>query len=287
MKKRHIAKYMCLIFLTFFSLYICIYEKTYNVSGYSFHTKNVLNGKSIYDKSSEIFKDRTSTTNNKIVIAKKLDAAPQRKAYITFDDGPTYVVTNQILDVLKKYNVKATFFVVGKEIDGKEAILERIYKEGHGIGVHTYSHNFKLIYRSENSFVNENIRAAQKVAQITGFYPQAVRFPGGSSRTLTPSLLEELHKNNFKVYDWNASLEDGINAYLNENTLLKNAFKIKGDKDNVIILMHCNSNNINTVKVLPKIIEKYESEDYILEPITRTTKEYYYRIRKTKGAFQN
>lgn len=280
LKKKNIAKCMCLILMAFFSLYICIYQKTNNISDYLFHIKNVLNEINLYDKNSEIFKCRTQTINNNIIMAQELDGTPQRKAYITFDDGPTYVITNQILDVLKKYNVKATFFVVGKEIDGKEDILRRIYKEGHGIGVHTYSHNFKLIYRNENTFVNENVRAAQKVLNVTGFYPQAVRFPGGSSKILTSSLLEELHKNNFKVYDWNVSLEDGINAYLNENILLKNAFKIKGDKDNVIILMHCNSNNINTVKALPKIIEKYESEGYILEPITCSTKEYYYRIRK-------
>lgn len=219
-------------------------------------------------------------TYNVKVNAQQSNDINRKKVYITFDDGPTYVITNEILDVLKEYNVKATFFIVGKEIGGKEQILKRIYKEGHGIGVHTYSHNFKSIYRSENSFVNENILAAQRVKEVTGFYPKAVRFPGGSSKILTESLLEKLHKNNFKIYDWNASLEDGVNAYLNENTLLKNSLKIKGDKDNVIILMHCNSNNKNTVKALPKIIEKYKSEGYSIEPITDSTREYYYRIRK-------
>ncbi|MDF2879765.1 MAG: polysaccharide deacetylase family protein [Clostridiaceae bacterium] len=280
MKKRYFLAYICLIFLICFSLSTHIYQKTHTISAYSSGIKNVLNQEEIYDRISEIFKIRNSAfINSKKVQAVQLDGFPEKKAYITFDDGPTYVVTNQILDILKKYNVKATFFVVGKEIDGKEEILKRIYKEGHGIGVHTYSHNFKSIYRSENSFVNENIKAAQKVVQVTGFYPKAVRFPGGSSKILTPSLLEELHKNNFKIYDWNASLEDGVNAYLNENTLLKNSLRIKGDKNNVIILMHCNSNNKNTVKALPKIIERYKAEGYSIEPITYSTKEYYYKIK--------
>ena len=75
------------------------------------------------------------------------DVKPSKFAYLTFDDGPTHVVTAALLDVLKNQNVKATFFVVGKEIEGKESILKRIYDEGHSIGLHTYSHNFKKIYQ--------------------------------------------------------------------------------------------------------------------------------------------
>lgn len=202
--------------------------------------------------------------------------------YLTFDDGPTYLITNNILDVLKKYDVKGTFFIVGKEIEGKEKILKRIYSEGHGIGVHTYSHNNKLIYKSEDSFVAENILAAQKVKEVTGFYPNIVRFPGGSCFKLTESLLEKLHNNNFRVFDWNVCLEDGVNTKLNKNMLYKNSLKIKGDRSSVIILMHCNFNNINTVKALPMIIEKYKSEGYTFEPISDLTAEYYYRIKKKR-----
>ena len=66
----------------------------------------------------------------------------EKIVYLTFDDGPTPKITEDILDVLQAKNVKATFFVVGKEIKGRENILKRIYEEGHGIGLHTYSHNF-------------------------------------------------------------------------------------------------------------------------------------------------
>lgn len=205
-----------------------------------------------------------------------------KKVYLTFDDGPTYVITNKILDILKQYNVKGTFFIVGKEINGKEKILNRIYDEGHGIGVHTYSHNNRLIYKSEEDFIKENILAAEKIKEVTGFYPGILRFPGGSCFKLTESLLEKLHKNNFKVFDWNASLEDGMNPNQNEVMLIKNALKIKGDRNSVIILMHCNYNNKNTVKALPGIIEKYKSEGYTFEPISDLTEEYYYRIKKKR-----
>jgi hypothetical protein len=75
-------------------------------------------------------------------------------------------------------------------------------------------------------------------------------------------------------------LEDGVNPKLNQNLLYKNSLKIKGDRNNVIILMHSNYNNQNTVKALPMIIEKYKSEGYIFEPISYLTEEYYYRINK-------
>lgn len=203
-----------------------------------------------------------------------------KKVYLTFDDGPTYVITDKILDILKQYNVKGTFFIVGKEIKGKEKILNRIYDEGHGIGVHTYSHNNRLIYKSEEDFIKENILTAEKIKEVTGFYPGILRFPGGSCFKLTESLLEKLHNNNFKVFDWNASLEDGSNPNLNEAILFKNALKIKGCRNSVIILMHCNYNNKNTVKALPLIIEKYKSEGYTFEPISDLTEEYHYRIKK-------
>ena len=112
------------------------------------------------------------------------DIKTPKFVYLTFDDGPTYVVTAKLLDVLKKQNVKATFFVVGKEIEGKETILKRIYNEGHSIGLHTYSHNFKKIYRSTDDFIHEMTKTSDKIEQVIGFAPKIIRFPGGSSKRL-------------------------------------------------------------------------------------------------------
>lgn len=206
----------------------------------------------------------------------------KKEVYLTFDDGPTPGVTERILDVLKEKNAKATFFVVGKEIDQRENVLKRIYDEGHAIGVHTYSHNFKKIYSSEDKFVSENIEAAQKVKEITGYTPTVLRFPGGSSSHLSENLLEKLHENNFKVYDWNCSIEDGVKPYLSSSSLFANAKKVRGDQNRIIILMHCNSNNKTTVEALPEIIDYYRQQGYEVKPITKDTEEFYYRIRKNK-----
>lgn len=201
-------------------------------------------------------------------------------AYLTFDDGPTYVVTNALLNVLKKENVKATFFVVGKEIEGKESILQRIHNEGHSIGLHTYSHNFKKIYRSTEAFIEEMKKTSNKIEEITGSAPKIIRFPGGSSKHLNASTLEDLHKNNFKVYDWNVNVCDGINPNLSVSQLVKNSQVIKGNKDVAIILMHCNFNNKNTIKALPEIIKYYLDLGYEFKTISENTPEYYYKFRK-------
>jgi len=207
------------------------------------------------------------------------DYKVSKYVYLTFDDGPTYVVTDALLDVLKKENVKATFFIVGKEIIGKELILKRIYNEGHGIGLHTYSHNFKKIYRSIEEFINEMKKTSNKIEEITGTTPKIIRFPGGSSKRLNAFTLANLHKNNFKVYDWNVNLCDGVDHNLSVSQLIKNSKIIRGNKNMAIILMHCNSNNKNTVKALPGIIKYYQDLGYEFKAVTENTPEYYYKFR--------
>jgi peptidoglycan-N-acetylglucosamine deacetylase len=206
--------------------------------------------------------------------------AEQKIAYLTFDDGPSYVITNKLLDILSECNTKATFFVVGKEIKGKEKILKRIHDDGHSIGLHTYTHNFKRIYKSNDNFIYEMKKTSIMIQNIIGVKPTAIRFPGGSSGTLNKDLLEELHKNGFKVFDWNVNLEDGINAASPPSKLLKNAGKAKGNQNVRFILAHCNYNNMNTVRAIKAIVQEYKKEGFEFKPIGNNTKEYYYKLKK-------
>jgi len=249
------------IFLVFATPIICFFLTA------SIHTNNI-------QKSSETFNTLSTSLEDSAEIA------TAKLAYLTFDDGPTYIVTNALLDVLKKENVKATFFVVGKEIEGKESILKRIYDEGHSIGLHTYSHNFKKIYRSTEAFIDEMTKTSDKIEEVTGCAPKIIRFPGGSSKRLNAFTLDELHKNNFKIYDWNVNVCDGINPNLSVSQLIENSQIIKGNKNVAIILMHCNFNNKNTIKALPGIIKYYLDLGYEFKAITEETPEYYYRFRK-------
>lgn len=206
-------------------------------------------------------------------------AATKKVLYLTFDDGPS-VITNQLLDTLKCCNAKATFFVVGKEIVGREDILKRIYDEGHSIGLHTYSHNLHKIYNDDDFFINEMIETNKLIKDLTGASTNIIRFPGGSSKHLNKEMLTKLHNNNFKIYDWNSSLEDGVAPNLSIDKLVSNSRKYKHGNSRIFLLMHCNSNNCNTIKALPIIIENYRHMGYDIEPITDKTEEYYYKIKE-------
>lgn len=212
--------------------------------------------------------------------AKSLTQKDDHKiVYLTFDDGPS-IITNNLLDTLKSCNVKATFFIVGKELPGRETVLKRIHDEGHSIGLHTYSHNFKRIYKSEDIFIKEMLSDQEKIKEITGYSSTLIRFPGGSSKHLSGSMLDKIHKNNLKVFDWNSSLEDGVNPNLSVDDLVENSKKCKTPSCRIILLMHCNSNNTNTIKALPRIIEYYRNCGYEIKPITDSTPEYYYKFKK-------
>lgn len=204
----------------------------------------------------------------------------RKTVYLTFDDGPT-VITDDLLDTLKNCNVKATFFIVGKEITGREETLKRIYAEGHSIGLHTHSHNLRKIYSNDDNFINEMLITQKEIKDITGYSPNIIRYPGGSAKHLSENTLQKLHQNKFKVYDWNVSLEDGVNPNLSVDDLIKNSKKCSKKYENsIILLMHCNSNNKNTIKAIPSIVKYYRELGYSIEPITESTPEYYYKIRK-------
>lgn len=205
----------------------------------------------------------------------------KKSIYLTFDDGPSNKVTNNILDVLKEKNVKATFFVVGYKIEHRDDILKRIYNEGHSIGLHTYSHDYKKIYSNEEAFINEMKITADKIEDILKFRPNILRFPSGSKGYLSKSFMDKLHKNNFKIYDWNACLSDGINQKKSPDALYREAIKTGMKWHNVILLMHCDENNMNTCRALPSIIDYYKNLGYEFKIIDSNTKEYYFRVSKS------
>ncbi|WP_139903573.1 polysaccharide deacetylase family protein [Clostridium thermarum] len=217
-------------------------------------------------------------------VTQKPDSAnkEEKVVYLTFDDGPIPGITDKILDVLAEHEVKATFFIVGKEVIGRESELRKIYEKGHSIGLHTYSHKFSKIYKNDEAFIEEMDQTGELVEKLLNYKAQAIRFPGGSDKILSYELLDKLHDSGYRIYDWNADLGDGVNGAASVEKLINNAKKIKGDKNNVFLLAHCNSNNKNTLKALPYIIQYYKSAGYTFKPIEKDTKEYYYKIKKRR-----
>lgn len=206
----------------------------------------------------------------------------EKIVYLTFDDGPTPKITEDILDVLQAKNVKATFFVVGKEIKGRENILKRIYEEGHGIGLHTYSHNFKVIYKNPESFIMEMEKTQSTINNVLGtnLTISPIRFPGGSAGRLNKNFYEKLCQKGYLVFDWNVDLQDGIKGNLSPEAFLNNSRKCMDKSTRKIILAHCNSNNKNTCLALSSIIDYYTKEGYTFKAIDNETTPYFFKFKK-------
>ena len=140
-------------------------------------------------------------------------APAKRTIYLTFDDGPG-PYTEQLLDILKKYKVKATFFVTNQNPDYID-LIAREYAEGHTVAVHSYSHDYNDIYSGVEEYIEDFMRMREVIYEQTGAYTNMFRFPGGSSNTIskiTPGIMTVLTQAmpdmGFKAFDWNVPSGD-------------------------------------------------------------------------------
>ncbi|MGL4571143.1 MAG: polysaccharide deacetylase family protein [Clostridium sp.] len=203
----------------------------------------------------------------------------EKVVYLTFDDAPSKTVFKSILNTLDSEHVKGTFFVIGNQIAGNEEILKRAYDDGHALGLHSFTHEKKNLYNSNDKFLDEMITTQKEIDRVTCYSPKILRFPFGVNNNtykLQKNLVDLLHKNNLKIYDWNVDSGDGLNPYLNPSAILKNS---KSDKDSVVILMHASEVNKNTSKALIHIINYYKSNGYTFKTIDETTPEIYHYIK--------
>jgi len=162
-----------------------------------------------------------------------------------------------VLDILKENQVKATFFIIGNQINGFEDVVKRINNDGHSIGLHTYTHKFKLIYSNEDTFIKKMLSCRNEISKLTGVSPNIIRFPGGSSKRLTNAYLAKLHSYNFKIYDWNMVALDGINSKLSPSRLYRQSTRGSEKLSIIILLLHYDYMHKNTCLALPKIIQFY------------------------------
>jgi len=160
--------------------------------------------------------------------------------YLTFDDGPS-IHTKRLLEILAKYNVKATFFVVNA---GYLDIVKDIVAQGHSIGIHSITHNFGQIYASEEAFFKDLYGMQDMIYQRTGVMTTLMRFPGGSSnlassfnpgimRRLVPLVLEK----GFQYFDWNVSSGDGGGVWT-EDAVYWNVINGVSTKSVSVVLQH-------------------------------------------------
>lgn len=198
-----------------------------------------------------------------------------RKVYLTFDDGPSSN-TGRILDILAEYDVKATFFVVGKTEEKYQSLYKRIVEEGHTLAMHSYSHKYNEIYQSRESYVEDLTKLQEFLYETTGVWCRYCRFPGGSSNTVSRvdmhELIEYLEGQDMTYFDWNVSSGDASSAYISPEAVVRNSTARLSEFQEAIILLHDAADKDSTVQALPGLIEKIQAmEDTTIVPITDET----------------
>lgn len=228
----------------------------------------------VSDSSEQKSKESSLVDNFPDLYCEKFEIIPTDKktAYLTFDDGPSEN-TEKILEILKEHNIKATFFVITGEYNSKDLdLLKKINEEGHAIGIHSHSHDYKKIYDSEESFFEDMNSASNAIYEKINIRPSILRFPGGSineyNESIYQDIVDELAKRNFQFYDWNVSFDDAKkNTSIDE--IVKSAmYGIELNKNkNIIMLAHDQAKNNVALEALKKVIDVLESYSYTFDKI--------------------
>lgn len=205
------------------------------------------------------FTDRLIHQN---VAQTNLTEEEEKIAYLTFDDGPSKN-TEKVLSILDEYGIKATFFVNYRETSYYAPTLQKLVEEGHNVGNHTYSHNFKIIYKSSESFYQDFQKLQTKIFEITGKKPDIFRFPGGSMAAKNYfrfngadlSIFNRMEEEGYAYYDWNVDASDQTAPFPSGQMVAKRILNQTKHLSTAMILLHDSPTSQNIVNALPAIIK--------------------------------
>lgn len=224
----------------------------------------------------------SDTFGNETVVTRKLTVEGRKNPgtvvpdgkiiYLTFDDGPS-VHTPRLLNILAKYNVKATFFVVGTAAIG---YIDDIHAGGHTVALHTNTHNFKSVYSSVEGYYEDLYAIQNKVYNATGVRSYLIRFPGGSSNTVSRNyckgIMSQLTKSvealGFRYFDWNVDSNDAGGAYTSEQVFKNVTNGVKGNRYSVVLQHDIHGFSVDAVE---SIIQWGLANGYTFLPLTNTS----------------
>ena len=199
----------------------------------------------------------TETGKNNV---EKIYHSETKRAFLTFDDGPSSV-TNKILDILKQENIKATFFVLGSNVEAKPELVKRMYDEGHFVANHGYSHIYSQIYASPENVLNEYNQCNDAIKKAIGeneYNSHLFRFPGGLAggkyASIKSQANELLEQNNIAHVDWNALNGDAETNNLSPEFEISRIHETTEGKNSIVVLMHDSPAKSVTADTLPQII---------------------------------
>lgn len=224
----------------------------------------------------EVKYEVTDKSNNKTTITRKVhivEKATKGVIYLTFDDGPKQGTTNVILDILKEEGVTATFFVTNS---GPDNLIVREYNEGHTVALHTASHNYQTVYTSVEGYFADLDKVKNRVKRLIGKEVHIIRFPGGSSNTISrkynkgimTTLTKEVQNRGYYYFDWNVDSEDA-GGTKTASGVYKNVTKSLSKKRANVVLMH--DIKPYTRDALRDIIHYGKENGYVFKSITEDT----------------
>ncbi|MBQ3816788.1 MAG: polysaccharide deacetylase [Clostridia bacterium] len=206
----------------------------------------------------------------------------ERVCYLTFDDGPSDN-TLKILDILDRYNIKATFFVT---CNGKPEYVTNINAGGHTLGLHTASHIYSQVYASTDAYFADLRRVSDMVKSYTGIVSKIIRFPGGGSNTTSkkycPGIMSKLvvmtAEQEYHYFDWNVDSGDANGRNVSPNKLVNSVLSQAANKNSICVLMHDEASKTTTVEALPAMIEGLSAMGYRFDKITEDTYGFHHRV---------
>lgn len=215
----------------------------------------------------------SDSSNNKNEITRYVSVSNHLQngaIYLTFDDGPRRNTTDIILDILKNENVKATFFVTGS---GPDDLIKREHDEGHSVALHTFTHDYSYLYSSSDAYFDDLKKVSKRVFDITGKESKIIRFPGGSSNTISKKykegimsyLTKEVLKQGYKYFDWNINSGDAGGTSTKEGVVKFVTSKLSHDKPNVVLMHDVKK---HTKDALLDIINYGKENGYTFLPLT-------------------
>lgn len=210
------------------------------------------------------------------------DGTPEKVIYLTFDDGPG-AYTDQLLDILKRQNVQATFFLVNTGVK-MEHLLNRMVEEGHCLGVHSYRHDFQTIYASDEALMQDIYAMQDKIYDLTGVRTWLFRFPGGSSNTVSrrycygimSRMTKRVAGEGFCYFDWNVDSGDAYGCPDPEVIYQKVICGIKGKNCAVVLQHDLNKCSVQTVE---RIIQWGKENGYVFRTLTMDSPICHHRVQ--------
>jgi len=232
----------------------------------------------IYEKFlNEVEKQKEILRQREIARQQELERAqnPKKPVYLTFDDGPNGY-TGKILDLLKQYNAKATFFMLSGNMKSNPNLVKRMVAEGHSVGLHGVTHDVKKVYASEYSVLYEMNIANETLESIIGERTLLVRVPYGSVPHLSQKQYSALLSWGYKLWDWNIDSQDSSSISVSANTVINHTISQIPKLSRPIVLFH---DRQITVNALPKILEYLCHNNYEMKAIDSSMEPYNYIVK--------